>query len=1070
MTPRPTSSGSLEALFLRYREGGDAAALAELFDRCAPGLLRLARRIAGPKRRDWAEDALQDTFLALVERPDRFDDEQPLLPWLSSVLIRRLRDLERKEARRPEPRRVAANRGLRESTDPLQETAKGELLGEIDRAVRELPEGMRRVVEGKLSGTRSTEELARELGISAGSFRVRFHRALTRLRDRLPQSLLGGLALFSARERVLANTRSHVLRASGLTVPSALVPVSIGAMLMTKKAALVLLAVMLGVVTWRVLQVETPSPDVAVEPAEETLPSLSVVDVERETLTEIATEPVEDALRTQVASSRASLCVQVSMGATGAALAGETVSIFFRDDGELQSLSSETDAQGEARFDVDPDRTIAGLGVVPTASHAGGAYRYPLDLESGEDRTVEIAVNGGGTVRGTVVDRSGQPVPHARVFGWCIPNDEFLHHRETVADAAGRFVVENLGPRFVLKATSESQVCHRGLRGELTEGQLVEGAVLVLSEPTTLRGRVVNEIGLPVPEAQVRLFNGIRSTTASDATGIPGVKSFQAGQGRAVTDAEGRFALTGLPERGAGSALFHYSLTIEHQSYDALRAYSDGGGTPERDYVLLAPITLLGQVLDRFGKPAVGAEVRGAPLVHSRSKDSSPALTDEEGRFALRGFRNPRRAVEYDFSLRVLHQGHALLVKESFNPLDYQSQPLVLRLDEPEKRLAGRVVDGAGNPVVGARLSLEGSRVCRGNRYYPVRTWERFCGLAETRTGAEGEFAFDKLYSGEFQLRVVDPSDEERALERSCTAGSTGIEIVMSDVTTAPVRVTGTVRPDRSGETLTAFTVSVYSEGTSEIKEFRNSDGQFEISGLLPGRYNLLIQAPGFAPWSRSEQWLNRGENRILASLQPARSVEVHLVGENVENAIYTIESLDRDGNAVLFQSAYSPSSSSIETSKGKALLHRLPAQALILRVSNPSFSQDFEVDLTDPIEGPLTLELGPLPGAAVWIQLTEARQDPYSSFHLVFEGVDQSVLSMVFRGKGEESQARVLQRFAYSSGQPIEDLSRPFLIRLPEGESVLRLHAGTAPGRVLDIVEGRYTQDSPLEIDVGSL
>ncbi|MEM7517872.1 MAG: carboxypeptidase-like regulatory domain-containing protein, partial [Planctomycetota bacterium] len=243
---------------------------------------------------------------------------------------------------------------------------------------------------------------------------------------------------------------------------------------MTKKAALVLFAVVLGALSWRVLQVETPSRSLAVKPAEGPSPSLTGNDVESETLTVIDSEPVEGGLRTVLASSRASLHVQVSMGLSGAPLAGETVSIFFHGDSELEALSSETNAQGETSFDVDPERRIAGLSVVPTALHAGGAYRYPLDLESGEERTVEIAVHGGGTLRGTVVDRSGQPVPRARVLGWCIPNDEFPHHREVVADAEGRFVVENLGPRFVLKATSESLVCHRGLRGELTEGQVAE--------------------------------------------------------------------------------------------------------------------------------------------------------------------------------------------------------------------------------------------------------------------------------------------------------------------------------------------------------------------------------------------------------------------------------------------------------------------------------------------------------------------------------------------------------------------------------------------------------------------
>ena len=59
MFDRPTR------LFLRWRDRGDAAALAELFDRTAPELLRLALHLC--RHAVDAEDVLQATFLAAIE-------------------------------------------------------------------------------------------------------------------------------------------------------------------------------------------------------------------------------------------------------------------------------------------------------------------------------------------------------------------------------------------------------------------------------------------------------------------------------------------------------------------------------------------------------------------------------------------------------------------------------------------------------------------------------------------------------------------------------------------------------------------------------------------------------------------------------------------------------------------------------------------------------------------------------------------------------------------------------------------------------------------------------------------
>ena len=82
------------ALFLRFRERGDVAALGALFDAVATDLFRLALYVASNPSD--AEDLVQATFLTAIESAHSFDERRPLQPWLTGILTnhahRRRRD------------------------------------------------------------------------------------------------------------------------------------------------------------------------------------------------------------------------------------------------------------------------------------------------------------------------------------------------------------------------------------------------------------------------------------------------------------------------------------------------------------------------------------------------------------------------------------------------------------------------------------------------------------------------------------------------------------------------------------------------------------------------------------------------------------------------------------------------------------------------------------------------------------------------------------------------------------------------------------------------------------------
>src|SRR6185295_9273824 len=97
--------GELEDLFERYRGAQDLRALSKLFDLAAPELLRLAVHMAPDVAS--AEDLVQQTFLAAIEKPKRWRASEPLLPWLFGILTKLAKKQRRNARRAPEHDRLA---------------------------------------------------------------------------------------------------------------------------------------------------------------------------------------------------------------------------------------------------------------------------------------------------------------------------------------------------------------------------------------------------------------------------------------------------------------------------------------------------------------------------------------------------------------------------------------------------------------------------------------------------------------------------------------------------------------------------------------------------------------------------------------------------------------------------------------------------------------------------------------------------------------------------------------------------------------------------------------------------
>jgi len=189
--------------------GGDEEALSELLSAHA-GPLRA--RLVGTIAPQWKtlvdeDDVLQVTFLEAFLRIATFENrgEGAFLAWLTRIAQNNLKDAIRglQRAKRPDPRKRVGNGGNEESyvglvevigmtlTTPSMHAAKGEMIRALDQALDRLPEDYRRVIRMyDLEGT-PIEDVARELGRSAGAVYMLRARAHERL-----ASELGGQSQF----------------------------------------------------------------------------------------------------------------------------------------------------------------------------------------------------------------------------------------------------------------------------------------------------------------------------------------------------------------------------------------------------------------------------------------------------------------------------------------------------------------------------------------------------------------------------------------------------------------------------------------------------------------------------------------------------------------------------------------------------------------------------------------------------------------------------------------------------------------------------------------------------------
>lgn len=535
-------------------------------------------------------------------------------------------------------------------------------------------------------------------------------------------------------------------------------------------------------------------------------------------------------------------------------------------------LRTRTRADGSFEL-VDPAPGSRGL----TAAAAGHSPEATGDLA----RPPLLALPPAWTVRGVVVDATGEPLPGAavvafpRVDGGRMLRKVFGSAARGTSGADGGFELRGLRDR--LTYTVAAELPGVGQAEEIVRPDEADRFLeLVLATGATLTGRVLDETGAPVAGARLEL----QPVPAGD----PGLAWSAAlldprAAPETTSDAEGGFAWEHLRPgtwdlvvRAPGFA----AETVPAIELEEGRA---------RDLGLLrltSGTDLSGRVEDPDGAPVAAAEIHlddaasrwfSVPM----GEPAPDTVSDADGRFSI-----PDRRAGEQVDLEVRRPG---FVPRSLPGVVVTGDPLTVQL-EPAARLAGVVVgeDGAAVPRALVTAHAEAGSAGPGGRVWADHA------LAHATTDADGRFELDELPSG--RLRVVVRADgflpEERA---GLEAGAAGTEETLTIRLRRGAVVEGRVLA-ADGSPVAGAAVGIDSEGLERWRPARtDGDGRYRLEGVEPG-HRILGATADDGRSTRRELEVVEGTNALDLVFEPGwpvAGVVVDEAGAPVGDALLTL-------------------------------------------------------------------------------------------------------------------------------------------------------------------------------------
>jgi hypothetical protein len=541
------------------------------------------------------------------------------------------------------------------------------------------------------------------------------------------------------------------------------------------------------------------------------------------------------------------------------------------------------------------------------ANAKGFAESTPVELAlplAADAEPVRVTLQRAALVRGVVRGPDGSAVAGATVQtddggpAWA-RQIQGAKPPETRSDEQGRFELGLKPGRTALVADHKEFARSLETPLDLSEGQTVEGTVLVLRAGGTLTGEVYHE-GKPAPGLMVQVQDTKRFAQSfgfSDGDGRFAFRHLDPGNYQVIAMPARGDALTGLGEGVDPSAMLSNLKMTTADVTDGAETHVVLGAPPEDPVVVRGRVTLA-------GAPVAGASVMFLPAQKGGGlKGFKPVGTKADGAYEVT-LDGPG-----DYSVSVQRYSPQMDA-QSVNELRYAIPKVaehVIDIALPEGRITGRVEGPDGKPLVGARVSiaLEGSGrpgTVWGGQYH------------ELRTNAAGEYDALGLDPGTYTVMAGGSAlggllgdgssaqggrEAKGGLRLDRGAWLRGVDFHLKLPGTAEVTVV-----DDRGDPVSGATVFARDEQGHAVDTFSfvttNGSGVGRYAGLAPGRYSFRARA-GDA--SSAESALVRVEEGAAAgvrlALEKGSRLLVRVADREGKPLVAALEVLDAEGREV---------------------------------------------------------------------------------------------------------------------------------------------------------------------------